>query len=63
MLTGLPIDGDPVIGSSRINWSNVCNELLGVVPPAQCMKGTSLTIRWLAEEFAHMPEDADEITW
>ncbi|KAA0034012.1 serine/threonine-protein phosphatase 7 long form-like protein [Cucumis melo var. makuwa] len=54
---GLPVDGEPLIGSLMYNWMVICNDYLGVVPPD--MKGQQLSLPWLAEQFEELPPDAD----
>ncbi|XP_057418732.1 serine/threonine-protein phosphatase 7 long form homolog [Lotus japonicus] len=48
---GLPIDGNPVIGVIWCDWSELVEDLLGVVPPASAIKGGGLKLVWLAAQF------------
>ncbi|XP_057432517.1 serine/threonine-protein phosphatase 7 long form homolog [Lotus japonicus] len=48
---GLPIDGNPVTGVTWCDWSELVEDLLGVVPPASAIKGGGLKLVWLAEQF------------
>lgn len=56
---GLPVDGRPVTGSSQYNWEQVCEDFLGVRPTQ--LKGSRLSIPWLASQFTELPPDADDI--
>ncbi|XP_043805078.1 serine/threonine-protein phosphatase 7 long form homolog [Manihot esculenta] len=60
VISGLPIDGDAVVGNSIINWMMYCQDTLGLVPPANIMRGSSLPLSWLVENFNELPDDADE---
>jgi hypothetical protein len=33
VMLGLPVDGEVLGGSTELNWSNLCLQLLGVSPP------------------------------
>ena len=41
---GLPIDGHAVTGATQFHWPQICQELLGAVPPENCVKGQSVNI-------------------
>ena len=43
---GLSVDGKAVTGGSLLEWNEVCLELLGEIPPADCLKGLRLKIVW-----------------
>ena len=58
---GLPIDGLPVTGSTRHDGSQVCADLLGVVPPPTRFRGSRLSLVWLGEQFSELPVDADDL--
>src|SRR5262249_13835825 len=58
---GLPVDGRAVTGSSAENWEDICQELLGVTPPALAIKGSRLSLTWLCEEFAELPAEANDL--
>ena len=57
---GLPVDGLPVTGSTRVDWRQLCLELLGVVPPDDRLHGSRLSLVWLTEHFQDLAFDADE---
>ncbi|KAK1258505.1 hypothetical protein QJS04_geneDACA011488 [Acorus gramineus] len=57
ILTGLPIDGKPVTGiTDHDDWASVCEELLGVGPPADKIKGGKIFLSWLKETFSIVPD-------
>ncbi|KAK1258772.1 hypothetical protein QJS04_geneDACA018713 [Acorus gramineus] len=57
ILTGLPIDGKPVTGiTDHDDWASVCEELLGVGPPADKIKGGRIFLSWLKETFSIVPD-------
>ncbi|XP_022150105.1 serine/threonine-protein phosphatase 7 long form homolog [Momordica charantia] len=55
----LPTDGEPITGSLQYDWAQLCEDLLGVRPPQ--LKGSRLSIPWLAAQFIKLPQDADEV--
>ena len=57
---GLPVDGEPVVGSLLYDWKVLCEDYLGVRPPE--MKGQRLSLPWLAEQFTELPPDADVVS-
>ena len=42
--------------------AELCGELLGVTPPADALKGSSISIRWLCDQLSTPAPDADEVT-
>uniref|UniRef100_A0A9I9D3T2 Aminotransferase-like plant mobile domain-containing protein n=1 Tax=Cucumis melo TaxID=3656 RepID=A0A9I9D3T2_CUCME len=46
VLVGLPADGELVIGQMH-----VCQELLGVIPPPEQIRGQRLSLTWLGQSF------------
>ena len=42
--------------------AELCEELLGVTPPADALKGSSISIRWLYNQLSTPALDADEVT-
>ncbi|XP_050946586.1 serine/threonine-protein phosphatase 7 long form homolog [Cucumis melo] len=62
VLVGLPTDGEPVIGQMHDDWLHVCQELLGVIPPPEQIRGQRLSLTWLGAEFHELANDADEET-
>lgn len=52
VLLGLPIDGEPIIGSTNEDWDLLCQRLLGIVPEDKVdRKGGKVTMTWLREHF------------
>ncbi|KAH9619811.1 hypothetical protein KSS87_001162 [Heliosperma pusillum] len=60
VLLGLRIRGDVVTGSAACNWRPLIYELLGQTPGEEDLKGASLRIGWLTENFSGLPEQANE---
>ncbi|KAH9602912.1 hypothetical protein KSS87_013902 [Heliosperma pusillum] len=60
VLLGLRIRGDVVTGSAACNWRALIYELLGQTPGEEDLKGASLRIGWLTENFSGLPEQANE---
>ncbi|KAG5553353.1 hypothetical protein RHGRI_011280 [Rhododendron griersonianum] len=58
VLVGVPIDGEPVIGSTNEDWGPLCQRLLGIVPqPNVDRKGGKVTMTWLRQHFqGHLAE-------
>ena len=50
------------VGRQLESWQDKVHRLLGVRPPAEVAKGSSLRVTWLAQNFSHLPEGADEAT-
>ena len=44
IITGLSIDGNAVCGPTNLNWGTVCQNLLGVTPPATALDYGGLKI-------------------
>ncbi|CAI0468506.1 unnamed protein product [Linum tenue] len=60
-LTGLPIDGDPVIVDiPDEEWSAICVRLLGQTPTE--LSGGVVRISWLRDEFNRLPANASSET-
>ena len=62
VLTGLPVDGHAVTGTTRVDWPDLCEELLGRRPTAGDLKGARLKMTWLDRHFRAIPANADEET-
>ncbi|KAL9661066.1 hypothetical protein QQ045_025885 [Rhodiola kirilowii] len=62
LLTGLPVDGEPMTGKSQMNFEEVCVRLLGVYP--ECYdKAPGMGKRsWFTNHLTQIPVDADEET-
>ncbi|CAN1152577.1 Protein MAIN-LIKE 2, partial [Linum perenne] len=59
VLTGLPTDGVPVIVAvDRRPPGAICEELLGVQPPASSCTGQSVKISWVKGMFDRLPAGA-----
>ena len=50
------------VGRQLESWQDKVHRLLGVRPPAEVTKGSSLRVTWLAQNFSHLPEGADDAT-
>ena len=57
---GLPVDGHAVTGLTKMNWIDVCQQLLGDVPPLEerFLNGQRLSLTWLAMRYADIPDAA-----
>ena len=64
MLTRLPIEGHDVctFGRQLDSWRDIVHRVLGVRPPPEVSKGSGLRVTWLAQNFSHLPEGANEAT-
>ena len=61
MLTGLPIDGVPVIGvDGPFDPNELCLRLLGRVPPRTAYRSDNLKLTWLESEFQTLWDEATE---
>ena len=56
----MPCVGHAVSGITDYEWPEVCRLLLGVTPPANKLDGQRLSLSWLAETFAELPDDASD---
>ncbi|KAI8021904.1 hypothetical protein LOK49_LG03G02975, partial [Camellia lanceoleosa] len=66
VLYGLQIDSRAITGVdlsfATEQWIALCAELLGVAPTLADLQAGRLRVRWLAEQFAHLPDHAlDEL--
>ena len=61
ILTGLPIDGNAVCGPTNLVWEQVCDNLLGEIPPATTLTYGSLKITWVRNTFSNLPKGANAI--
>ena len=57
---GLPVDGHAVMGLTKMNWIDVCQQLLGDVPPLEerFLNGQRLSLTWLAMRYVDIPDAA-----
>ncbi|KAH7848784.1 hypothetical protein Vadar_007853 [Vaccinium darrowii] len=52
VITGLPIDGKPVIGRTDLDWAQMVEELLGIrLEDGAKKRGHKVTLQWLRENF------------
>ena len=49
IILGLRIDGPVVTGTCVFDVVELCGELLGVTPPADALRGSAISIRWLCD--------------
>ena len=61
VLTGLPIHGMPVTGNAKHDWTDVCERLLGAVPPRNAFEGSKIKLTWLSQRFHTLPADATDV--
>ncbi|KAL9682738.1 hypothetical protein QQ045_014545 [Rhodiola kirilowii] len=61
LLTGLPIDGEPVSGLGEFEWEAICLSLLGDVPDSPKVKSMGRKT-WFDDYLTTMPDDVDEET-
>ena len=61
IILGLRIDGPAVTGTCMLDVAELCGELLGVTPPADALRGLTISIRWLCEQLSTPGPDADEV--
>ncbi|KAH1262512.1 Serine/threonine-protein phosphatase 7 long form [Glycine max] len=60
VLLGISVDGLPLIGPTNLDWADLCEELLGVKPREDEIKGNVVKLSWLAHHFAQINNDDDE---
>ncbi|XP_020229231.1 protein MAIN-LIKE 2 [Cajanus cajan] len=51
VLLGLKVHGDPITGISTYNWVPLVQDLFGITPPANAIKGGRLKMSWVDEHF------------
>uniref|UniRef100_A0A2N9GTM6 Aminotransferase-like plant mobile domain-containing protein n=1 Tax=Fagus sylvatica TaxID=28930 RepID=A0A2N9GTM6_FAGSY len=62
VMLGLPVNEEVLVGSTELNWSELCLQLLGVSPPPNKLDGSRLNMKWLQDTFGVLPDDANEVT-
>ncbi|KAL9682071.1 hypothetical protein QQ045_013864 [Rhodiola kirilowii] len=62
LLTGLPVDGEPVTRKSQMNFEEVCVRLLGVYPECYDRAPGMWKRSWFTNHLTQIPVDADEET-
>ena len=61
VILGLRINGPAVTRTCVLDVAELCGELLGVTPPTDALKGSSISIRWLCDQLSLPAPDADEV--
>ena len=61
IILGLRIDGPAVTGTCVLDAAEFCGELLSVTPPANALRGSTISIRWLCDQLSTSAPDADEV--
>ena len=61
IILGLRIDGPAITGTCVLDVAELCSELLGVTPPADALRGSAISIRWLCQQLSTPGLDADEV--
>ena len=61
IILGLRIDRPTVTRTCVFGVEELCGELLGVTPPADALKGSSVSIWWLCDQLSTPTPDADEV--
>ncbi|KAL5138645.1 Serine/threonine-protein phosphatase 7 long form [Glycine soja] len=61
ILLGLRTDGAPLIGSTNLDWADLCEELLGVRPQEGELEGSVVKLSWLAHHFSHIYIDEGNV--
>ena len=62
ILTGLPIEGRPVISRLPNSYVDLCKNLLGIAPPPEDIRGALVRSSWFRIHFSALPDNADQIT-
>ncbi|KAJ9183274.1 hypothetical protein P3X46_007153, partial [Hevea brasiliensis] len=62
IIFGLLVHGSTVTGMSWADWPEVCEMLLGARPPSEMIRGHTLKISWLNDEFGAIPHHVDDLT-
>jgi len=55
---GMPIDDEPVTGGTSGNLLQLCQDLLGDIPPENMFTGNRIKLSWLNSRFRELPDDA-----
>ena len=62
IILGIYINRLVVTGTCVFDVAELCGELLGVTPPADALRGSSISMRWLCDQLSTPPPDADKVT-
>lgn len=60
VLLGLRIDGDPVTGSTELEWDKLIEEVFGIAP-GNGRTGGRLKLSWLTANFETLSDDASDL--
>ncbi|XP_019457639.1 PREDICTED: serine/threonine-protein phosphatase 7 long form homolog [Lupinus angustifolius] len=58
---GIPIEGEVITGVTRMDWEDLCMQLLGVVPAGNELMGQRVKLTWLERTFRDLSDNADEV--
>ena len=61
IILGLRIDGPAITGTCVLDVAELCGEMLGVTLPADALRGSAISIRWLYQQLSTPRLDADEV--
>ena len=61
IILGLRIEGPAVTGTCVLDVAELCGELLGVTPPADALRESAISIRWLCQQLSTPRPDANEV--
>ena len=61
IILGLHIDGPVVTGTCVLDVAELFEELLGVTPPADAVRGSTISIWWLCDQLSTPAPFADEV--
>ena len=62
IILSLHIDGPVVTRTCVFNVAELCGEFLGVIVPADALRGSTISIRWLCDQLSIPAPNADEVT-
>ena len=62
IILGLRIHCPAVTGTYVFDVAALCEELLDVIPPADVIRGATISLRWLCFQLSTPPPNADEVT-
>ena len=62
VILGLRIHGPVVTGTYVFDVVALCEELLGVIPPSDAIRGATISLQWLCSQLSTPPPDANEVT-
>ncbi|KAH1248045.1 Serine/threonine-protein phosphatase 7 long form [Glycine max] len=54
VLLGLRVDGTPLISQTNLDWTELCEELLGVRPQEGELQGSVVKLSWLTHHFSQI---------